>query len=292
MSLAQKGVRSTMPAEHLENMQRNFQMGYILRGSKFFGPQAVASSNVVYSNDALIDASYIPLGVKVRDDSAPLPLAVIEELIRRSPHRIISNTCTCRHAYDCKEFDKEIGCIHIGAGTWEESDELCHHATVEEALDHLHMAVDKGLMPFIGRIMPDHIFWDVNMENPFLTVCLCCECCCTVFKLYREGQMTPDLSGYNAYKPMEGLHIDVDEKKCVGCGTCAEKCISQCIKMENKKPVRNMDLCKGCSACNVHCPEKAVNIWMDDIETSVNELLARLDKKVGGLPLDEYKFDF
>lgn len=124
MSLQEKGVRSSAPTEHLEKMKRQFRMNDIKKRAKLY---AEDSKNFLtgFFDPSLYEATYLPVDVKVGDSSQPLPLVVIEELIRRSPHRIISRTCTCRDEHDCKNHSKDIGCIHIGAGTFEESDGVC-----------------------------------------------------------------------------------------------------------------------------------------------------------------------
>ncbi|MGV7927330.1 MAG: hypothetical protein AB2L13_00245 [Spirochaetota bacterium] len=46
-----------------------------------------------------LNVSYIPINETLTPPgSTPLPLAVVEELIRRSAHRVIINKCTCRDA--------------------------------------------------------------------------------------------------------------------------------------------------------------------------------------------------
>lgn len=285
MSLKEKGVRSTWTADHLESMARDFKLRSIKTESKIYRSDMATFMSDTYQPD-MLDTTFLPPTVFVADGE-PLPVVVIEELIRRSPHRIISKTCTCRDAHNCKNHSKFIGCIHIGANTAEESDELCTHATVEEAIEHLHKAVDDGLMPFIGHVYFDHLFWDVNYDSPFLTVCFCCECCCTNFNAHRFGMITGDAQ--NRFKRLDGLKVKVDADKCIGCGVCEEKCFNHAIKVVDGKAVWNADKCKGCGSCTLACAQKAVSFEIDDVKAAVDALLTRLDPQVGGLPLDEYQ---
>ena len=288
MSIMEKGARSTWTAEHLETMARDFKLRSIKTESKLYRPSMAAYMTATYQPE-MLDTTFLPPMVSVGSEGTPLPIAVIEELIRRSPHRIISKTCTCRDAHNCENHSKFIGCIHIGANTAEESDELCHHATVEEAIEHLHKAVDDGLMPFIGHVFFDHLFWDVNFASPFLTVCFCCECCCTNFNAHRYGMIQGDAQ--NRFKKLNGLQVHVDANKCIGCGTCVEKCFNHAITVEGGLAKWNPDPCKGCGACALHCPQKAIDLSVDNVKEAVDALLARLDPQVGGLPLGEYKMD-
>lgn len=51
------------------------------------------------------------------------------------------------------------------------------------------------------------------------------------------------------------------DTKCVGCGTCEKVCLSQKIKMADKKPVWQNDVkCYFCYACVNYCPKKSVQI--------------------------------
>ena len=52
---------------------------------------------------------------------------------------------------------------------------------------------------------------------------------------------------------------EVDEKKCIGCGTCVKFCPEACIELdENKKSKIDYEWCKGCGVCAEVCPVKAI----------------------------------
>lgn len=57
---------------------------------------------------------------------------------------------------------------------------------------------------------------------------------------------------------MVSNNIFVDENLCIQCGTCAERCISQCINLD-PYPVINMKKCVVCLACINLCPKDALN---------------------------------
>jgi ferredoxin len=51
------------------------------------------------------------------------------------------------------------------------------------------------------------------------------------------------------------------DSKCVGCGTCEKVCLSNKIKMVDKKPVWKKNVkCYMCYACLNFCPEQSVQI--------------------------------
>lgn len=62
---------------------------------------------------------------------------------------------------------------------------------------------------------------------------------------------------------VSGNHVDVDTDKCVGCGTCADKCNFGAIDIRGGKAVVNPLLCEGCSLCEYVCPTGAMKLEED-----------------------------
>ena len=53
----------------------------------------------------------------------------------------------------------------------------------------------------------------------------------------------------------------IDSKKCTKCGTCIDVCPMKVFEKKGDKViVANPDECIGCKACEVQCPEKAINV--------------------------------
>jgi NAD-dependent dihydropyrimidine dehydrogenase PreA subunit len=57
------------------------------------------------------------------------------------------------------------------------------------------------------------------------------------------------------------VKILVDNDKCTGCGTCVDVCPMDVFEIEDEKsvPVKT-DECLLCRACEVQCPESAIQI--------------------------------
>jgi len=232
-----------------------------------------------------LNISYLPVNAELTVGSLPLPIMIIEGIIRSSEYRVITHRCTCRDAWQCKKFDLNIGCIHIGLPTAEEDTTVAHHASVTEAIIHLHKAVKAGLVPFIGHVSADNTIWNVSKDRPFTTVCFCCPCCCTNYDYYRY--LPP--AAKNSIHRLQGVTIAMDQDLCIGCGKCTRVCLTGAAMLRAGKSSCDESLCKTCGVCAQACPQKAIRIGVEDIEATVNELLGRINEDVGGLPAKSYQ---
>ncbi len=81
---------------------------------------------------------------------------------------------------------------------------------------------------------------------------------------------------------VSGAVCTVDEKRCMGCGACAEACTYGAIRLEEKrkreKAVVNPVLCKGCGLCNAVCPTAAISLKHYNNEEVISEIDAAVSK--------------
>ena len=66
----------------------------------------------------------------------------------------------------------------------------------------------------------------------------------------------------------------LDKKKCTKCGLCSDICKYNAIFfVKNKHPVFVYDLCSGCKACMIACPERAINLKKKSVgESYINKI--------------------
>ena len=62
------------------------------------------------------------------------------------------------------------------------------------------------------------------------------------------------------------MRIEVDEKKCTGCGICKEMCPkgAKIWDVNKKAMATNLRYCHVCTICASKCPENAILIIRDD----------------------------
>jgi UDP-glucose 4-epimerase len=223
--------------------------------------------------------SYLPVNEELKGvSSAYLPEKVLEELIRRSSHRVTIKRCHCRDAKQCKDYPIEDSCLLMGEGTKEIDPWIGTPLTVEAAISHMRRMVGLGLTPMIGRIWMDNLFYGVRDRGKLLTVCFCCHCCCTVMS---SAKYFPK-QAMDSIVRLRGMTISVDEGKCRTCSTyeCLAGCIVRAYTRENGRVVHDPDRCKGCGWCVAICPHKAVTAAVEDIGAAADEVIGRIGKMI------------
>jgi len=220
--------------------------------------------------------THIPVyeGIAV-DGGAALPITVAEHFIREASHHVLLDYCPCRKALGCSEYDANIGCIFVGEGAREINPEVGRHVGVEETLDHLHRAVDAGLIPMVGKVKFDADYLGVKDRHRLMTICICCPCCCLA-----GGVQHAPRNVRNLVVRLEGVEVRVDGD-CDGCGICVETCIFKQMKIIDGQAVVGEE-CKACGRCAVCCPNDAISISVDNpeyIRQCIDRISAYVDVK-------------
>lgn len=203
----------------------------------------------------------IPLDVDLSSKShnVILPVDLIVQELKDADYIAILHQCICRDSFDCKHYPHDFGCIFLGpVGRHAVEKGIARHATLEEALEHVHEAAELGLMAAADFVEGEQFIWGVRNDemNRYRMICFCCDCCCLAMKVLKES--TKDVSP--RYAPV-GWTATVNHDACVGCGACRPKCPQKCISYrEDGKCIINQDQCLGCGFCKLACGHNAIGV--------------------------------
>lgn len=221
-------------------------------------------------NEENLDATYVPVGeqVEVRPGHV-LPYQVIKGLVERASNRFVLSGCLCRTAAKCVEYPREVGCIFLGDAAAGISPERGRPVDAAEALEHVRVAEEKGLLPCIIHSSFDADLLGIDYRK-MLAICFCCNCCCAF--------RTDMVGGPDAYRDrimrLPGLVMST-VGDCGLCEKCARACFLGAISVGRDGPLF-AGFCKGCGRCAAACPRRNIRIRFDPSVDTERLLLDRI----------------
>jgi len=207
-------------------------------------------------------------------ESQVIPFKVIKHFIDKASNIVMMNDCPCRTYHGCKDHNRDLGCMHLGNDTlnFPKPHYRSNVVSKEEALEHVRLCIEDGLIPLIGRAMDEADGFGVEDTGHFLSMCFCCPCCCIDGTIAQKASK----SLITLFKRMEGITVKVDEDLCVGCEACLEVCVFNGMEMIDGKAVVNQETCLGCGRCETTCPNDAITITITDL-SYVDKLIKKLE---------------
>ncbi|MBI4766582.1 MAG: 4Fe-4S binding protein [Deltaproteobacteria bacterium] len=173
------------------------------------------------------------------------PYSRVSEFIQKADPIAVS-TCYCRHHGEligdpcgrpkevCMSFGPQAKFI-IERGFGRELNK-------EQALKVLDIAEEAAL-----------VHCSSNTGDYITFMCNCCDCHCGIIKSIKSGIMPMGASSDYIAK--------LDEEKCLGCGTCEERCQVEAITLGPEGlAVLDQDRCIGCGLCLTACPDEALTL--------------------------------
>ena len=221
---------------------------------------------------------YIPINESLGTyENQVIPYVVFKHFIDKASNIVMIN-CGCRVFNDCQNHDHSLGCIYMGDDTLElilpeMRDGFI--ATKEQALDRVRRAIDDGLIPLLGRAMGEAALFGIKDKGHFLACCFCCTCCCINGKFLSYG---PSVN-ITMFKRIEGVSVNFDEEKCIGCGKCVDVCVFGGRELIDGKAKLDLERCLGCGRCAEVCPTGATTIEIDNVDL-VDKLINKIESVV------------
>jgi UDP-glucose 4-epimerase len=220
---------------------------------------------------------FIPVGEAIpRGYTYILPETLVTELLHAAAGIFVMKACPCRVAFGCQNHPQTLGCLHLGPAAGQIPADVGRILSLEEGLTHLEQTLSSGLMPTILHMPSEADIFKVERTS-MLSICFCCECCCDVRLLLRQG---PDRywDSYNHRLP--GLTMQVSEA-CTRCGECVQACYGgERVIQVGADRAQIDESCIGCGRCVPACPEGAISIICDPTVDVVQSLLARISDRV------------
>lgn len=229
------------------------------------------------------DMRWLPINEDLEiPPSAPAPLDLLERLIEEASHRVIYKACGCRTAGDCKNHPLDIGCLLMGDQAIESPRSVSREVGRSEAKEHMHRAVEAGLVPMVGKARVDNYIFGIKDHRRMMTCCFCCDCCC----ITRVERFFPVKHLEQMFPRLDGARIEVTSE-CDGCpdgkAECFERCYIKAIRLDGEGRSRRAlvtDRCRACGRCALACPRDAISVKIEEdafLEKSYERILAHVN---------------
>ena len=202
-------------------------------------PQDVAEAVDHYT------ATTIPVHVDVHVRQAVLNLEEAEKILGGADS-IALGPCDCRRT--AQRCDGPIDtCLTLNqeseeaVNTWEGF----RHVSVDEALSALRVSHEAGLVHLAFR----------KPGSEATVFCSCCSCCCWFLNALKRFDYHDAI--------VEASHVaEQDGARCIGCGSCIERCPFDAWSpaQNGGVPSLNLEKCFGCGVCVSGCPVGAISL--------------------------------
>lgn len=194
----------------------------------------------------------IPVHVEIRAPQVILSQPEMRQLLAAAETIAVGN-CVCREEERNCDGPLEV-CLSLDAEARQKiTDRNWREISREDALNLLEETYELGLvhMAYRRAVIDDGGI----REGEISFVCSCCTCCCWPLNGLRQYDYH-DAITESAYV------VRFDAAKCVGCGTCAERCPFDAFALPDgaNRATYTEHRCFGCGLCVETCPSSAIHL--------------------------------
>ncbi|MFX0173578.1 MAG: 4Fe-4S binding protein [Candidatus Hodarchaeota archaeon] len=171
----------------------------------------------------------------------------IRDMIKQTEGDFGVMNCICKQGKDligksCQVTDIRETCITFpNTASLFKKLKISRSVSKEEVLEILDQAEESGLV-----IQPG------NTQEPKF-ICCCCGDCCGVLTAAKTYTKPAELFSSN-------YNIEIEQKKCKGCGSCLKQCQMEALVLIEDKISIDLDRCIGCGLCVIQCPNEALSL--------------------------------
>jgi Na+-translocating ferredoxin:NAD+ oxidoreductase subunit B len=94
-----------------------------------------------------------------------------------------------------------------------------------------------------------------NVAQGIFYTCNCCGCCCGILRGINDFGIEHSVATANYFSV-------IDPEKCIGCGTCIERCQMKAVTLQNDVAVVDRKKCIGCGLCVTGCESKVARLQL------------------------------
>lgn len=182
----------------------------------------------------------IPVNKAIEAEHQVLNFWYVEQVLKKAD-QIAVGECFCRKRF--KNCDHTLkGCLYLN--DWAEDavrEGYAKKSNKAEALAVLIETYKDGLVLVTGG------------EDPPVKICSCCSCCCFLFAGLQ-------LYGMDNSLVSSDFQARVNEKDCISCKTCVDRCHFGAMTTNNGKVFFSPEKCFGCGLCISTCPQDAIEL--------------------------------
>lgn len=186
----------------------------------------------------------IPVNKVIQPDLEVYPYQQAEQMIRNSSSWGLRE-CICKKQQrllgnGCKY--PETVCLTLAPNKEHafDDDELTQSIPMEKSLEILRDAEEAGL-----------VHCSMNVQSGHYYICNCCTCCCNVLRGLSISNQP------HAFVNSDCI-ITVNQERCIGCGTCVERCQFDALRVVDGVCQLESNRCIGCGVCALKCPQDAL----------------------------------